>query len=73
MFKEIEFDGAHCEIVAKGLRFSFDGLTMVSMSRGRVDLQKVLAALNKTCPNCGYRITPAEIRRVSWDEIECPH
>jgi len=23
-------------------------------------------------PRCGYTITPAEITRVNWEEIECP-
>jgi len=41
-------------------------------SRKKIDLQKVLASLNSTCPKCGHEITPAEIKRVSWDEIECP-
>jgi predicted RNA-binding Zn-ribbon protein involved in translation (DUF1610 family) len=44
------------------------------MPRGKkIDLQKVLASLNKPCPKCGHEITPAEIKRVSSDEIECPH
>jgi ribosomal protein S27AE len=42
------------------------------MPREKIDLQKVLASLNKTCPKCGHEITPAQIKRVSWDEIECP-
>jgi len=32
----------------------------------------MLASLNAPCPKCGHQITPAEIKRVSWDEIECP-
>jgi hypothetical protein len=39
------------------------------MPRGRIDMQKVLASLNKFCPKCGHQITPAEIKRVSWEEI----
>lgn len=42
------------------------------MPRGKLELQNVLASLNKTCPKCGRQITPAEIKRVSWEEIECP-
>jgi ribosomal protein S27AE len=38
----------------------------------KIDMQKVLAALNTPCPKCGYEITPAEIKRVSWEEEECP-
>jgi len=41
-------------------------------SRKKIDLQKVLASLNSPCPKCGHEITPAEIKRVTWDEIECP-
>lgn len=41
-------------------------------SRKEIDLQKVLASLDRNCPKCGYEITPAEMKRVSWDEIECP-
>jgi hypothetical protein len=32
----------------------------------------VLASLNKPCPKSGHEVTPAEIKRVSCDEIECP-
>ena len=31
----------------------------------------VLAAQNTTCPACGYAITPAEIQRVSTEEMKC--
>ena len=41
-------------------------------SRKKIDLQKVMAALDRDCPKCSYTITPAEIKRVSWAEIECP-
>jgi predicted RNA-binding Zn-ribbon protein involved in translation (DUF1610 family) len=41
-------------------------------SRKKIDLQKVLASLNTPCPGCGHLITPAEINRVTWDEIKCP-
>ena len=34
--------------------------------------KKVLASLSTICPKCGHAITPAEITRVSWEEIECP-
>jgi transposase len=42
------------------------------MPRGKIDIKKVLASLNTSCPKCGHLITPAEIKRVSWEEIECP-
>jgi predicted RNA-binding Zn-ribbon protein involved in translation (DUF1610 family) len=41
-------------------------------SRKKIDWKKVQAALTTTCPKCGYEITPAEIVRVSWEEIQCP-
>jgi predicted RNA-binding Zn-ribbon protein involved in translation (DUF1610 family) len=41
-------------------------------SRKKIDMQKVLAALKTPCPKCGHEITPAEINRVSWEEIKCP-
>jgi predicted RNA-binding Zn-ribbon protein involved in translation (DUF1610 family) len=41
-------------------------------TRKKIDWQNVQAALTTTCPNCGYEITPGEIVRPSWDEIQCP-
>jgi ribosomal protein S27AE len=41
-------------------------------SRKKIDLEKVLASLNVTCPKCGRIIPPHEIKRVSWEEILCP-
>jgi predicted RNA-binding Zn-ribbon protein involved in translation (DUF1610 family) len=38
----------------------------------KIHLEKVQAALNTVCPKCGYSITPAEIRRVSFDTMKCP-
>jgi len=40
-------------------------------TRKKIDWQKVQAALMTTCPNCGYETTPAEIVRISWEEIQC--
>ena len=71
--KEIEFDGAHGEIVAKKpFAYHSPRIELPPMPRGKIDLQKVLASLNTTCPKCCHQITPAEIKRVSRDEIECP-
>jgi predicted RNA-binding Zn-ribbon protein involved in translation (DUF1610 family) len=47
-------------------------LELPPMPRGKINLQKVLASLNTPCPGCGHLITPAEINRVSWEEIKCP-
>jgi len=41
-------------------------------SRKKIDLQKVLASLNTTCPKCGRVIEPQEIRRVNFEEMICP-
>jgi ribosomal protein S27AE len=32
----------------------------------------VLASLNKTCAKCGFGITPALVKRVDFERIECP-
>ena len=40
--------------------------------RKKIHLDKVLASLNAPCPKYGHDITPAEINRVTWDEIKCP-
>jgi ribosomal protein S27AE len=42
------------------------------MPRSRkIDLAKVQASLNKTCPKCGA-ITPDQIKRVDFERMECP-
>jgi predicted RNA-binding Zn-ribbon protein involved in translation (DUF1610 family) len=38
----------------------------------RINLEKVKAALDTVCPKCGCTITPAKIRRVDFERIECP-
>jgi predicted RNA-binding Zn-ribbon protein involved in translation (DUF1610 family) len=38
----------------------------------KINLAKVNAALDTPCPKCGYSITPAEIRRVDFEHVECP-
>jgi hypothetical protein len=35
------------------------------------DLEKVRASLDKTCPKCGFTITPDQVKRVDFDRIEC--
>jgi ribosomal protein S27AE len=42
------------------------------MPRNKIDLQKVLAAMDTTCPECGCSITPAEIQRVDFERMRCP-
>jgi len=42
------------------------------MHRKKIDLNKVLQAMNTTCPSCGYLITPAEIQRIDFERMICP-
>jgi rRNA maturation protein Nop10 len=42
------------------------------MPRGKIDLQKVLARLNTTCPKCGKVISPSEVRRINFEEMIFP-
>lgn len=40
--------------------------------RGKIDLEKVRACLNKICSLCGYTITPPEIMRLDFERMRCP-
>jgi rubredoxin len=42
------------------------------MPRKKIDLKKVLACPDAVCPKCQHVITPAEIRRLDFDRMECP-
>jgi ribosomal protein S27AE len=42
------------------------------VTRKKIDLEKVQASLNKACPKCGGLISPAEVRRIDFERIECP-
>jgi ribosomal protein S27AE len=43
------------------------------MPRSRkINREKVLASLDKTCPKCGFTITPDLVKRVDFEQIECP-
>ena len=43
------------------------------MARSRkVNREKVQASLDVVCPKCGKVITPAEVRRVDFQNIVCP-
>jgi predicted RNA-binding Zn-ribbon protein involved in translation (DUF1610 family) len=42
------------------------------MQKNKINRATVMAALNTTCPACGYSIPPAEIQRVSTEEMKCP-
>jgi hypothetical protein len=36
------------------------------------DQSRVLASLDKVCPKCAHVITPAKVRRIDFERIECP-
>ena len=38
----------------------------------KIDLAKVQASLNTTCPKCGFTITPDQVKRVDFERMECP-
>jgi hypothetical protein len=38
----------------------------------KINLAKVLASLDKTCPKCGFTITPDLVKRVDFERMECP-
>jgi ribosomal protein L37AE/L43A len=38
----------------------------------RINLAKVQASLDAICPKCGKAISPAEVKRVDFEHIECP-
>jgi hypothetical protein len=42
------------------------------MPRGKINLAKIHASLAVTCPHCRFHIEPNELKRVDWDQIECP-
>jgi len=43
------------------------------MPRSRkINLEKARASLDKTCPKCGFTITPDLVKRVDFERMECP-
>jgi hypothetical protein len=43
------------------------------MPRSRkINLEKVRTSLDKTCPKCGFTITPDLVKRVDLEQLECP-
>jgi ribosomal protein S27AE len=46
---------------------------LIPVPRSRkINLEKVLALLNTTCPKCGFAITPDQVKRVDFERMECP-
>ena len=46
-------------------------VVVVPRSR-KIDQEKVLASMDKTCPKCGFTITPDRVKRVDFERMECP-
>jgi len=44
----------------------------LTMPSSRKNLQKVQASLDAVCPKCGKVISPAEVRRIDFEHVECP-
>jgi predicted RNA-binding Zn-ribbon protein involved in translation (DUF1610 family) len=42
------------------------------MARRNVNLEKVLASLDTICAKCGKAISPAEVKRIDFELMECP-
>jgi ribosomal protein S27AE len=42
------------------------------MHKNKINLEKVLAALNTVCPFRGHSISLAEIRRIDFERMKCP-
>jgi hypothetical protein len=40
-------------------------------SKQKINLEKVMAALNTICTKCGYAIPPDRIRRIDSEQIKC--
>jgi predicted RNA-binding Zn-ribbon protein involved in translation (DUF1610 family) len=38
----------------------------------KIDLQKVLASFDIVCPKCRHVITPSEVRRIDFEQMQCP-
>jgi predicted RNA-binding Zn-ribbon protein involved in translation (DUF1610 family) len=41
-------------------------------SRRKINLEKIKASLFTLCTECGYKIQPAEERRIDFDHVRCP-
>ena len=41
-------------------------------SRKKINLEKIKASLFTLCTECGYKIQPAEERRIDFDHVRCP-
>jgi ribosomal protein S27AE len=41
------------------------------MQKQKINLEKVMASLNTTCPKCGCSIAPAKLCRIDFERVEC--
>jgi len=53
------------------LRFSFAYNPLVARSR-KLDLEKIRATLNATCPHCNTSIPPDKQVRLDFEHMKCP-
>jgi len=40
--------------------------------KDKINLEKIKASLFTLCTECGYKIQPAEERRLDFDHLRCP-
>jgi len=40
--------------------------------KDKINLEKIKASLFTLCTECGYKIPPAEERRIDFDHVRCP-
>ncbi len=40
--------------------------------RSKMDLAKLHASMDTTCPHCGFTISPAELVRIDSERVRCP-
>ena len=40
--------------------------------REKINLEKIKASLFTLCTECGYKIPPAELRRIDGERYRCP-
>jgi predicted RNA-binding Zn-ribbon protein involved in translation (DUF1610 family) len=41
-------------------------------TRKKINLEKALVSLFTLCTSCGYKIPPAEVRRINFTQMRCP-
>ena len=63
-----------CPVLCRdGARLLWGHKTRYMPRSRKIDLAKVHASLNTTCPKCGVTITSDQVKRVDFERIECPN